>query len=372
MLTQERKHCCVWPNAPFDSPFLTPSPPTQGFAEVEAPSPAPSSLAGAPLAAAIAAAANAATACPFPAAPLPLAPAQVGGDARMASLYAHESVPRCVLWALFEAGALRTAVRDGELPGLRLIADLFGAMMPDLPAAFKGRGLQLDVAATAAPVIAFGGGGAPAPSRNNERDSSSGSDNGHGSGNGGGDDDVTLEAALSIAVSVLNATGDGAALKVATLAANVTVAADVGWRNTTVSRAEAAFAVVEAAQGQRVLPDAWARATEWAARQGGAKLALSALWDAYAAAGAAGGGGGEPLFALENVVTGAAGGPGWRGLSADVRVTRDLLPPLPPPPSPSPSPSPPPSSSARPAGQRRRQQPPQQQRRQQWRTTGLF
>ncbi|KAI8463303.1 MAG: hypothetical protein J3K34DRAFT_527110 [Monoraphidium minutum] len=277
----------------------------KGFAEVDAPDPEPSpSLAAAPAPAAPATLPGAA--CPFPATPLPLPPAAIGGEPHMVSLYAHESVLNCVSWALFHAGALTTRVEDGQLPGLRLITDLFGALMPDLPAAYPRHGLALDIVLSEPPAVAFGAGGGVAPSR---RRSLPG-----GVADGPKGDDVLVSLRYTTAVSVLNASADGsgAPLQVARLAANLSVTADFGWSQTSVSAVDVSYALLEATTG--VAPEAWNKAIDWVVRQAGAKLALSRIWDDYVVAP------GRPFFALENVVA-ASAGDAWRGLSADVRVT---------------------------------------------------
>jgi hypothetical protein len=93
------------------------------------------------------------------------------------------------------------------------------------------------------------------------------------------------------------------------------VVADFGWGATNVSEVAATYAVLESTS--RVAPDGWSKAIEWAVRQAGARLALSALWDAYVVPPTA------PMFGLEAVTTGAAGDK-WRGLSADVRFRHHI------------------------------------------------
>jgi hypothetical protein len=91
--------------------------------------------------------------CPFPAGPLPLTPADIGGDNSMFSAYFHDAVPNCVFWGLFKSGALKTVVRDGNIPQLRLITDLFGGLIPELPKHYSKRGMLLDIAVTEAPTV---------------------------------------------------------------------------------------------------------------------------------------------------------------------------------------------------------------------------
>lgn len=87
---------------------LTHLPRAPGFAEVDAPDPAPSPSLAAGWLPPRAAAAGA---CPFDASPLRLTPGEIGSEGRMVSLYAHESVVNCVGWALFRAGALKTTAK---------------------------------------------------------------------------------------------------------------------------------------------------------------------------------------------------------------------------------------------------------------------
>ncbi len=249
---------CILNHIPTDGGSRSlPSTLAQGYAEVEAPDPAPSLLARAAAPAIRLALPGAGQACPFPATPLPLTPAQIGGDDRMVSVFAHESVLNCVGWGLFHAGALKTSVKvrlgagrrgggffcscphlhtnrthqlhashppklhtdqDGELPGLRLITDLFGALMPDLPKTYPKHGVQLDVELTEPPVVAFADGGAVPPSSSwssraagGQRPGQTGQRPGQTGVEG---DDVLVSVRYTTVVSVLNATADGAPLEV--------------------------------------------------------------------------------------------------------------------------------------------------------------
>lgn len=91
--------------------------------------------------------------CPFPAGPLPLTPAEIGGDSSMFSAYLHEAIPNCILWGLFKSGALRTTVKDGNIPQLRLITDLFGGLIPELPKHYSKKGMLLEIDMIAAPEV---------------------------------------------------------------------------------------------------------------------------------------------------------------------------------------------------------------------------
>jgi hypothetical protein len=91
--------------------------------------------------------------CPFPAGPLPLTPAQIGGDGAMFSAYLHEAIPNCIFWGLFRSGVLRTTVKDGNIPQLRLITDLFGGLIPELPKHYPKKGMLLDIVMSAAPQV---------------------------------------------------------------------------------------------------------------------------------------------------------------------------------------------------------------------------
>jgi hypothetical protein len=83
--------------------------------------------------------------CPFPAGLLPLTPAEIGGDGSMFSAYLHEAIPNCIFWGLFKSGALRTTVQDGNIPQLRLITDLFGGLIPELPKHYSKKGMLLQI-----------------------------------------------------------------------------------------------------------------------------------------------------------------------------------------------------------------------------------
>jgi hypothetical protein len=91
--------------------------------------------------------------CPFPAGPLPLTPAEIGGDSSMFSAYLHEAIPNCIFWGLFKSGALRTTVQDGNIPQLRLITDLFGGLIPELPKHYSKKGMLLQIDMLDAPTV---------------------------------------------------------------------------------------------------------------------------------------------------------------------------------------------------------------------------
>lgn len=63
----------------------------------------------------------------------------------MFSAYLHEAIPNCIFWGLFKSGALRTVVKDGNIPQLRLITDLFGGLIPELPKHYSKRGMLLEI-----------------------------------------------------------------------------------------------------------------------------------------------------------------------------------------------------------------------------------
>lgn len=102
--------------------------------------------------------------------------------------------------------------------------------------------------------------------------------------------------------------------QVAHLTANLSFVADFGWSTTAVKSVNVSYAVIDAQQ--KVNPEGWDKAIDWVVRQAGARLALSQIWEQYVKTPVA------PFFSLENVVTGSAGDR-WRGLSADVRLTRE-------------------------------------------------
>lgn len=94
--------------------------------------------------------------CPFPAGPLPLTPAEIGSDGSMFSAYFHEAIANCIFWGLFKSGALRTTVKDGNIPQLRLITDLFGGLIPELPKHFSKKGMLLQIDMIEAPMVGVG------------------------------------------------------------------------------------------------------------------------------------------------------------------------------------------------------------------------
>jgi hypothetical protein len=228
-------------------------------------------------------------ACPFPASPLPLTPADIGGDTSMFSLYLHEAIPNCIFWGLFNAGALHQTVQDGNIPQLRLITDLFGGLIPELPKHFSKRGMLMDIAMTEPPVVSF---------------------------NAGSEGGVVIAARYDTNVSVLNATGDGATVLVAQLSANVSIAADFGWDATVIHSTAVNYAVKYEMFPVNV--NGWNQIIDWVVKQAGPRQSLGQLWDTYVKTLA------TPYIGLDKVVTRAVDQ--WFVVSSDVKVTQ--LPPL--------------------------------------------
>jgi LBP / BPI / CETP family, C-terminal domain len=196
--------------------------------------------------------------CPIPAGPLPLSPAQIGSEAGMFSGYVHASIPDCILWGLHNAGALKTIVQDGAIPGLRLITDLFGGLIPELPKVYPKRSVMLDVVLTAPPSVTLRGPAAAAAA------------------GGGG---LLLTSVYETNVSVVGAAPDGGNVLVARLTANVSIAADLGWETSSISSVNVSYAALW--QALPVSLTGWNQAIEWVVRQAGPRQSLSALWDTY-------------------------------------------------------------------------------------------
>jgi hypothetical protein len=228
-------------------------------------------------------------ACPFPASPLPLTPADIGGDGGMFSLYLHEAIPNCIFWGLFNAGALHQTVQDGNIPQLRLITDLFGGLIPELPKHYSKKGMLMDIEMTEPPVVGF---------------------------NAGADGGVVISARYDTNVSVLNATGDGATVLVAQLSANVSIAADFGWDATVIHSTAVNYAVQYEMFPVNV--KGWNQIIDWVVKQAGPRQSLGQLWDTYVKTPA------TPYVGLDKVVTRAVDQ--WFVVSSDVKVTQ--LPPL--------------------------------------------
>lgn len=71
----------------------------------------------------------------------------------MFSAYFHEAIANCIFWGLFKSGALRTTVKDGNIPQLRLITDLFGGLIPELPKHYPKKGMLLQIDMIEAPTV---------------------------------------------------------------------------------------------------------------------------------------------------------------------------------------------------------------------------
>lgn len=229
------------------------------------------------------------SACPFPASDLPLSPAEIGGDANMFSLYIHEAIPNCILWGLFNTGALHQTVQDGNIPQLRLITDLFGGLIPELPKHYPKKGMLMDIRMVEAPTVKF---------------------------NAGSEGSVVISARYDTNVSVLNATGDGNNILVAQLTANASIAADFGWGATVIHGTTVNYAVKE--QMFPVNVNGWNQIIDWVVKQAGPKQSLGQLWDRYVKTPA------TPYIGLDNVATHAV--TDWFIVSSDVKVTQ--LPPV--------------------------------------------
>jgi hypothetical protein len=267
--------------------------------------------------------------CPFDEpTPQPLTPAQIGADPAMATLYVHDAALSCLSWAAHATGAMpRTlAVADGTIPGVpRLLADVFGALVPSLPVWYRGRSLRLDVEVLEAPRVRFLADGTaevavryatnvtvlPRPAR-------------AAAAAGGG----PFSAPDPPPPRPLPSAGDprGEAL-VAVLDANLTAIVKPGWEATTVVSARASYGAVASSLPVDLL--GWQAAAEWAARAASAgparsaRLGLRALWDAGAATPV------RPWFAVTAGSARVAVLDRWAALSADVEV---VVPPPPPPP----------------------------------------
>eukprot|EP00775_Hariotina_reticulata_P004734 gene4734-4984_t len=196
--------------------------------------------------------------------------AEIGGDGSMFSTYLHEAIPNCILWGLHQSGGLHTSVQDGNIPQLRLITDLFGGLIPELPKHYPKKGMLMEIVMTEAPQVQF-------------RTSSNGS--------------VILSARYDTNVSVLDAAGDGATLLVAQLTANVSIAADFGWAQTVIHGTAVSYAVLWEMYPVNV--KGWNMIIDWVVKQAGPKQSLGQLWDTYVKTPA------TPFVALDNVTTAA-------------------------------------------------------------------
>ena len=95
--------------------------------------------------------------CPFDVSQLPLTQDMIGSDPRMFTLYVHENMINCVLWAMYTKGLLAANITNGSIPNLHLTTDLLAMLIPDLPKTYPRQYLMLDVQATSIPKLAFDG-----------------------------------------------------------------------------------------------------------------------------------------------------------------------------------------------------------------------
>jgi len=221
------------------------------------------------------------SACPFPATPLTWSPAEIGGDPHMFSVYLHQSIPNCILWGMFRAGLLQTSVQDGGIPQLRLITDLFGGLIPDLPKLYPKKGMLLDLKITEPPLVEFSA-----------------------------TEGVTISARYDTNVSVMNATEDGATLLVAQLTANLTLNAEFGWDATIIKGTNVSYAVI--ASEHNVSVAGWNMIIAWVIKQAGPKQSLHQIWDQYVKTPA------TPYLGLGD--TNTSWGDQWFVLNSDVVV----------------------------------------------------
>jgi hypothetical protein len=180
-------------------------------------------------------------------------------------------------------------VQDGNIPQLRLITDLFGGLIPELPKHYPKKGMLMEIKTIEAPSVRF---------------------------NAGADGSVVISARYDTNVSVLNATGDGTTVLVAQLTANVSIAADFGWGATVIHGTSVNYAVKE--QAFPVNVNGWNQIIDWVVKQAGPKQSLGQLWDTYVKTPA------TPYIGLDNVATHAVGQ--WFIISSDVKVLQ--LPPV--------------------------------------------
>jgi hypothetical protein len=59
--------------------------------------------------------------CPTSSSPLNITDESVLADTHMATAYVNDALPQCLLWGLNQKGLLQYCVRDGDVPGVRLI-----------------------------------------------------------------------------------------------------------------------------------------------------------------------------------------------------------------------------------------------------------
>lgn len=217
--------------------------------------------------------------CPFPATALSVTPNEIAGDVHMTTLYVHQNILNCVMWGLHNAGVLSVTVRDGDIKQLRLITDLFGGLMPELPQRYPGRSLQLDIGTSTAPQVSF------------NRSSN-----------------VTVTAQYITGITVLNATGDGANVAVADLLADLSINADVGWDSTKVGAVTANYHVRSSAVNVNVA--GWNGVVPWVIRQAAPALTMRAIIEQYVQTPF------TPYFALSK--TKCTSYDEWFGVSTDV------------------------------------------------------
>ncbi|KAJ9506385.1 hypothetical protein QJQ45_019471 [Haematococcus lacustris] len=230
-------------------------------------------------------AANQMVACPFTAKALPRTSDQLGQDDHMISLFFHESMANCMLWGLFNSGALRYDLVDGTIPKLHLTTDLLAMLIPGLPKAYPHQLISIAVEARSAPQVAF--------------NATTG---------------ATIQASYRTSLSVANETLGNP--KIATLVANLTIVGQFKWDSTLITSVTAQHSVEQAAMPVPTL--AWDRTIAWFIQSYAGLYPLSFLVDHFVHTPV------TSLVALQAAQTETLDG--WFSVSSDVLLTQPLAP----------------------------------------------
>lgn len=215
--------------------------------------------------------------CPFAATPLPLTTEQVAADGHMTSIYLHESMVNCMAWGLYRSGALKYDLIDGAIPKLHLTTDLLAMLIPGLPKAYPHQLLRIYVEAMALPHVTFS--------------AASG---------------TTIEASYRTSIFVMNETAGNP--KIVTLAANLTIQAQLNYDTTIISSCVAHHVVEESTM--TVNPVTWDNTVSWFVTNYAGLYPLQFLIDHFVQ---------TPVTSLVSLINTAADTyDGWFALGGDV------------------------------------------------------
>eukprot|EP00892_Ulva_mutabilis_P006037 jgi/Ulvmu1/3805/UM018_0015.1 len=245
--------------------------------------------------------------CPSSTVPLNVSNADIASDSHMATLFVNDAVPQCLLWALHKEALLHYTVKDGEVPGVRLLTDVFAVLIPGVQEDYPHRSIALSLDATSEPEVAFlSGKGARFAGSYETRVYV-----------------LPADYAVEAAGSTAYATGSGpqvaaaglpdGSIEVAVLEAELSGVVDLQFKQSKVSDLKVKYTIKDSKY--KVSAWAWEATVKYVVGQVQVRVGVEALWDKFVAHGAA-----SKVHAQHTLGVYL---PGWFQLAVDFRVDLD-------------------------------------------------